>query len=146
MALTSDTGSNFEVKFGKIQTYKSGAQIYRGALCAVRLTDGKVYPAVSDIPDTFKQLVVGFSMESVTAADMDIRIRREGKIRLRIAGNPSGAAGKLACILDDESVQLWSASGTCTVVVGRITERPSSTTAFVDLEDRPYRLASGAND
>lgn len=146
MALTKNIGSNLACKFGYIQTYTAGAQIFRGATVALRLTtaDDKVYPATDDTGDVYGQLVVGFAMEAAIAGAA-IRIRQDGKLKRKFPSMPSSVIGRLACIKDDESVQLHGAS-TCKAVVGRISEKPNSTEVFVDLADRPMRLATGLAD
>jgi len=146
MALSANMGSNLQAKFGYIQTYVAGGVIWRGGLVILRLTtaDDKVYAAVDDPADVYKQLVLGFAMEAAVA-DAAIRIRQDGKFRMKFPSIPSSVIGRLACIKDDESVQLWSAGSTCKVVVGRITEK-SSTHVFVNLADRPARLATSLTD
>jgi len=146
MALTANTGSNLQAKFGYIQTYTAGGVIWRGGLVVLRLTtaDDKVYTAVDDPLDVRKQFVLGFALEAAVA-NAAVRIRQDGKLRLKFPSIPTSVIGRLACIKDDESVQLWSAGSTCKVVVGRITEK-SSTHAFVDLGDRPARLATSLTD
>lgn len=147
MALTKNIGSNLAAKYGYIQTYVAGEAIFRGALVVLRFTtaDDKVYAAADDIDDSDKQLVLGFAMEAAVA-DAPIRVRQDGKFRLKFPGGvPSSVIGRLACIKSDEDVQLWSAGSTCKVVVGRITEK-STTQVFVDLGDRPARLATSLAD
>jgi len=147
MALTANAGSNLQAKFGYIQTYAAGEAIYRGALVVLRLTTAgdKVYAAIDDPLDVRKQLVLGFSMEAAIADGAAIRIRQDGKFRLKFPSIPASVIGRLACVKSDEDVQLWSAGSTCKVVVGRITEK-SSTHVFVDLSDRPARLATSLTD
>ena len=147
MVLSANMGSNLQAKFGYIQTYVAGGAIFRGAIVALRLTtaDDKVYAAVDDPLDVYKQLVVGFSMEAVAADSAAIRIRQDGKFRLAFPSIPASVIGRLACLKSDDSVQLWNAGSTCKVVVGRITEK-ASTHVFVDLSDRPARLATSLTD
>lgn len=141
MALTQSMGSRFEAKFGSIQTYIAGGAIFYGATVVIRLNDTNeyVYAAVDDPTDAYKQLVVGWATESAVLGDR-IRIRREGKIKRSIPYMPSVVVGRLACIKDDENVQLYGSS-TCRVVVGRITEKTADA-VFVDFLDRPVRLAT----
>lgn len=148
MALTTNLGSNLAAKFGFIQAYTSGAAIFRGATVALRLAvaDDKIYPAVDDPSDTYKQLVVGWALEQASAADQTIRVRQEGKLKRDFPSMPSSVIGRLACVKDDISVQLWTSGSTCKVVVGRITEKVSSTAVFIDLRDRPVRLATSLVD
>jgi len=143
MALTQNIGSNLAAKFGFIQSYVAGGAIFRGATVALRLAvgDDKVYPAVDDPTDTYGQLVVGFAMEAAAGDGSTIRVRQDGKLKRKFPSMPSSVIGRLACIKDDESVQLYG-SGTCKVVVGRITEKASSTDVYVDFLDRPLRLAT----
>ena len=147
MALTANKGSNLQAKFGYIQTYVAGGVIWRGGLVILRLTtaDDKVYAAVDDPLAVRKQLILGFSMEAASADGNAIRIRQDGKFRLKFPSIPASVIGRLACLKSDEDVQLWSAGSTCKVVVGRITEK-SSTHVFVDLGDRPARLAEKITD
>ena len=145
--LTANMGSNLAAKFGYIQTYTAGGEIWRGGLVVLRLadtTDDKVYAAEDDADDSLKQLVLGFAMEAAVA-DASIRVRQDGKYRLAFPSIPASVIGRLACIKDDNNVQLWNAGSTCKVVVGRVTEK-SSTHVFVDLSDRPARLATSLAD
>ncbi len=146
MALSANIGSTFAAKFGTIQTYTAGASIYRGATVVIRQTDGLAYPAVEDIADTFKQLVVGYAQEAAETA-ASIRVRMDGKLRRVFSGGgePADYIGRLACVKDDESVQIYDA-GTGKTVAGRITEKISATAVYVDFTDRPIRLATSAND
>lgn len=145
MALTQTLGSNLAAKFGSIQSYSPvGAQIYGGATVVVRLTDGKIYPAVDDTADTHKQLVLGIALEDA-AVGASVRVRQDGKFKRQLTGSPSNVIGRLACVYDDETVQLYDVAG-CKVVVGRITEWPTSIEVFVNLEDRPVRLAVTEHD
>lgn len=145
--LTANMGSNLAAKFGYIQTYSAGGQIWRGGLVVLRLaaapngSDDKVYAAIEDTADTYKQLVLGFAMEAAVT-DAAVRVRQDGKYKLLFPGlDPADSViGRLACIKDDNSVQLYGA-GTGKVVVGRITEK-TLTAVFVDLADRPLRLAT----
>ncbi len=147
MALTKNLGSSLAVKFGTIHTYIAGGQIWMGAIVVLRLAtaDDKVYAAVDDVSDTYQQLVVGFAQEAAVDGGA-IRVRRDGKLKCKFPSMPSSIIGRLACIKDDESVQLWSSGSTCKIVVGRISERASSTDVYVDLTDRPLRLATSLID
>lgn len=148
MALTKNMGSNLAAKFGYIQSYTAGAAIFRGATVVLRLVtaDDKVYAAVDDTSDTYGQLVIGIAMEAAAADGDSIRVRQDGKWKRKFP-NMGGLSviGRLACILDDESVRLYNA-GTCKAVVGRISEKPTSTEVYVDFADRPARLAALATD
>jgi len=148
MALTANMGSNLAAKFGAIQTYTAGAAIYRGALVVLRLAtaDDKVYAAANDTTDVLKQFVLGWAMEAAAADGDSIRIRQDGKFKLQFPSMPASVIGRLACVLDDNSVQLWSAGSTCKAIVGRITQKPSTTEVFVNLSDRPARLATSLID
>lgn len=149
MALEKNMGSNLAVKFGYIQTYIAGGEIWRGGLVVLRLATATdmVYAAEDDPDDSLKQLVLGFAMEAAVV-EAAIRVRQDGKYRLEFPSIPPSVIGRLAClatpaapIVSNDCVQLYGAL-TCKVVVGRITEKPSSTHVFVDLGDRPSRLAS----
>lgn len=146
MALTRNLGSNLAAKFGTIQKYTAGAQIYSGATVVLRLAtaDDKVYPATDDTSDAYQQLVLGYAMEAASEGT-SIRVRQDGKLKRKFPNMPGSVIGRLACILDDESVQVYSAD-TCKVVVGRITERASSTDVFVNMVDRPVRVATSLVD
>ena len=147
MVLTVNMGSNMAAKFGAIQTYTAGGVIYRGGLVALRLqaADDKVYAAVDDPTDAYEQLILGFAMEAAVA-NAAVRVRQDGKFRLDFPSMPASVLGRLACLKADDSVQLWSAGSTCKVVVGRITEKYSTTQVFVNLADRPARLATSLTD
>ena len=102
-------------------------------------------PIVDGKTDAYKQLVLGFAMEAAAADGAAIRVRQDGKLRLQFPSIPASVIGRLACIKDDESVQLWTAGSTCKAVVGRITEK-TTTTVYVDLSARPARLATSLTD
>ena len=144
-ALTQDKGSLLRVKFGCIQTYTvgTGATIYYGALVAIKQGDGLLYPAAHDADDSEKFVIVGYAMEAGTEGE-EIRIRSDGKIRLTWTGS-TPYAGMLAIALDDQTVQPYQSEVT-NIVVGRISEVISSQEVYVDLQDRPARTASSAND
>lgn len=147
MALTANMGSNLAAKFGYIQAYTAGAAIYRGATVVLRLslTGDKVYMASNDTSDTYKELVVGWAMEAAAADGDTIRVRQDGKLKRKFPSMPTSIIGRLACVLDNESVQLYGV-GTCKTVVGRITEKANSTEVFVNLADRPLRVATSLVD
>lgn len=152
MALTANMGSNLAAKFGYIQAYTAGGVIWRGGLVVLRLAtaDDKVYAAVDDPDDNLQQLVLGFAMEAAVV-DAAIRVRQDGKFRLEFPSIPPSVIGRLACLATpaagktNDFVQLWGAD-TCKVVVGRITEKSGSKHVFVDLGDRPARLATTLTD
>lgn len=161
MALSANvTSAKAQAKYGSIQTYRvaeDSGTIYRGAIVVVRLADATdayagvytlyrgVWPAILDATDAQKQFVLGIAQEKKTADNL-IRIRQDGKIRLAISNADRTMVGKLACITDDETVQLYTASGASNVVVGRISEIIDTTAVFVDFTDRPVRVATGAYD
>ncbi len=143
-ALSANMGSILQAKFGNIQTYDAGGTIWRGGLVVLNLVDGKAYAAadLTDNGDVTRLLVVGWAQEAAVA-DGEIRVRQDGKLKRNWQGSSAGKkAGRLACIYDDATVQ---AASTGKVVVGRITE-VSSTFVYVDLEDRPVRIATGSYD
>jgi len=146
--LTANLGSSLTAKFGYIQTYTAGGQIWRGAVVVLRLAtaDDKVYRATDDPDDSLQQLVLGFAMEAAVTDGASIRVRQDGKFKLQFPGLAPeiSVIGRLACVKDDQGVQLYDA-GTCKVVVGRITEK-TLTAVFVDLGDRPARLATSLTD
>jgi len=145
MALTANVGSNLQAKMGDIQAYTvgTGANIYRGALVAIRLTDGCAYQAVNDVNDEYKQLIVGYALEAKTSGE--VRVRRDVKLRLNFNGVISPTVvGRLACLYDDETVQLYDPTK-CRVVVGRISEITGNQ-VYVDLRERPNRIATGLYD
>jgi hypothetical protein len=145
MALTANVGSTLEMKFGTIQAYELGvgAIIYRGALVAIRLTTGKVHPAVRNETDDLKQVFIGVALEAktyVAAGDL-VRVRLDGKLKCKWTGGPA-IVGHLACLFDDETVQPYLVTEG-NVIVGRITEvLNSGTEVFVDLLDHPGRVAT----
>lgn len=147
--LTSDLGSLLAVKYGKLQVFDvgTGVTIYEGALVAVKLTDGKLYKAEADDDDSEKFLVVGFSREPcVAGSPTNIRVRTDGKYRLNFSGG-TPVVGKLAIVLDDETIQPFDdGGGKKNIVAGRITEVIDAQTIFVDLEDKPLRLAATQYD
>jgi hypothetical protein len=145
--LTANLGSKFEATFGNIQTLTLGPtadEIFRGATVVIRLTDGYAYPAEDDPSDTLKQVVVGIARENKSAADGDETVRVETimKIKRLLPGAAQEHIGKLALVKDDQTVQTYSA-GVCKVVVGRISSLGDlAESVFVDLGQRPVRLAS----
>ncbi len=141
-ALSSNMGSLLASKFGNIQAYVAGGTIYRGSLVSLNLTDGLAYAAVLDGDDSEKYLVSGWAQEAASAGDV-IRVRQDGKLQRIWQGSSAGKLpGALACVYDDATVQ---AAANGLIVVGRITEI-SATKVFVNLEDRPLRLATGSYD
>ena len=162
MALTANIGSQHAAKYGEIQTYPvaAGVHIYRFATVVLHgagTHEGYAAPATDDTADTLKQLVVGIAQEerdnSASSTDgvdstgkiILVRVRQEGRVRRSFPSNTVTCVGKLACVADDETVQLYDAAKT-KVVVGRITERIDEQNVFVKFDDRPTRLAVGAND
>ena len=142
MALSANMGSNLSTKFGNIQAYTAGGTIWRGSLVALNLTDGLAYAAEADADDSEKYLIIGWAMEAAVITGI-IRVRTDGKLKCSWAGGDSGKlSGRLACVYDDETVQ---AAANGLIAVGRITDI-SSTSVYVDLEDRPVRLATGLYD
>lgn len=143
-ALSSNMGSILAVQFGNIQTYSAGGTIWRGGLVVLNICDGKAYAATdtADNGDTTRLLVVGWAQEAAVA-DGEVRVRQDGKLKRKWQGGATGKlSGRLACVFDDATVQLASAGK---IVVGRITVI-GSTDVFVDLEDRPVRIATGSYD
>jgi hypothetical protein len=151
-ALTQNLGAAYGAKFGTIQSYKVAAavHIYRFAAVVLR-DDGFLYPAVEDISDTYKQLVVGLAQEEIdntlgANGAKKCRVRREGRVIRQCATTVvQSLIGKLACLKNDVTVQKYTDSSG-QVVMGRITELYSSTEVFVDLVDRPKRIATDIND
>ena len=147
MALIANIGSQLAIKFGTIQTYTAGGAIFKGATTVLRLATGddKVYAAIDDPTDVYNQLVVGFCQEEATVDGDTIRVRLDGRLARQFPSMPASVIGRLACIKDDNSVQLYGVA-TCKVIVGRIREVISSTEVYVDLTDRPARLATSLID
>jgi len=163
MALAANIGSNFAAKFGQIQAYPValGVTIYRGATVVIHGagdSEGYAGPATDDTADTLKQIVVGIAEEkkdnsasAVNGQDSDgktitVRVRQDGKVKRKFPSNLPACVGKLACVKDDETVQLYVDGTECNTVVGRITEQSGSQNVFVNFDDRPMRLATGLND
>lgn len=152
-ALTANLGSTHGAKFGTIQTYKvaAGEHIYRYATVVIKQSDGYLYAAVEDTSDAEKQIVVGFSLEegdnsSGINGAKSVRARLEGRLRRNFDGSATQAdIGSLACIKDDQTVQRYGAL-TGKIVLGRISEVIDGNTVFVNLLDKPLRLATSAND
>jgi len=143
-ALAKNMGSILQVKFGNIQNYTAGGTIWRGGLVVLNLCDGLAYAATdtADNGDITRLLVVGFAQEAAKVGE-GIRVRQDGKLERVWQGSSAGKKpGRLACVYDDQTVQAASAGK---VVVGRITE-VGSTKVFVDLVDRPVRIATGSYD
>lgn len=143
-ALSANMGSNLQAKFGNIQLYDAGGTIWRGGLVVLNLVDGKAYAATDTVDNgnVTRLLVVGWAQEKAVA-DGEIRVRQDGKLKLKWQGSSTGKkAGRLACVYDDATVQMASSGK---IVVGRITE-VSSTYVYVDLEDQPVRIATGSYD
>ncbi len=143
-ALTANMGSLLQAKFGNIQAYTAGGTIWRGGLVVLNLVDGLAYAATDTVDDgdTTRLLVIGFAQEAAVSGDI-IRVRQDGKLERVWQGGATGKKpGRIACVYDDATVQAASAGK---IVVGRITE-VSSTKVFVDLEDRPVRIATGSYD
>ena len=151
-ALTTNLGSTYESKYGTIYSYKVGASthIWRYATIVVH-ADGYAYQAIEDVSDTYKQVVIGIAQEEIDnstgiAGAKTVRVRREGRAKRFFAGSVAQAVlGKLACILDDQTVQLYTSGATGKIVMGRIVELINSLEVYVDIMDRPVRLSTGAN-
>ena len=151
-ALAQNLGSTYGAKFGTVQTYKvgAGAHIYRFGTVALQ-NDGYLYPAIEDISDANKQIVVGVAQEEMdnssgASGAKNCRVRREGRIKRMYAGSATQTVvGKLACIQDDQTVQLYGVS-TTQVVMGRITEIFTTSSVYVDMIQQHQRLATDAND
>ncbi len=143
-ALSKNMGSNLQAKFGNIQNYVAGGTIWRGGLVVLNLVDGLAYAATdtADDGDVTRLLVVGFAQEKAVITK-DVRVRQDGKLQMVWQGSSAGKKpGRLACVYDDTTAQAASAGK---VVIGRITEI-STTKVFVDLVDRPIRIATGSYD
>ena len=162
--LTENLGSKYCEKYGAIQTYQIGGSchIYAGATVVLNLYDGYVYPALDATDATrntvvHKDLVVGVAQEELNNSDnsksgsaRNIRVRRDSKVLRTINGSwtPNGTdqpVGKLACVYDDQTVQLFSGV-TPMIVCGRITEIIDNNTVWVDYSDRPQRTTSNVLD
>ena len=144
-ALTQNKGSLLQVKFGNIQKYTVGtaAIIYKGAVVAIKLGDGLLYPIAHDADDSELFYVVGYAMEAGTAGE-DVRVRSDGHIRLTYSGG-TPLVGLLAIALDDQTVQPYQSDVT-NIIVGRIVEVISGQEVYVDIQNKPSRSASSAND
>jgi len=143
-ALTKNLGSNLAAKFGNIQSYTAGGTIWRGGLVVLNLCDGKAYAATAtaDNGDVTRFLIAGYALEAAVA-DGTVRVRQDGKLKRNWQGSDAGKlCGRLACVYDDMTVQAASSGR---IVVGRITET-SATQVFVNLEQRPVRIATGSYD
>ncbi len=143
-ALSKNMGSILQAKFGNIQNYVAGGTIWRGGTVVLNLVDGLAYAATdtADDGDVTRLLVVGFAQEAALVGE-DIRVRQDGKLERVWQGSSAGKKpGRLACVYDDATVQAASAGK---VVVGRITE-VGTTKVYVDLVDRPVRIATGSYD
>lgn len=144
MALSANIGSTLAAKYGEMQAFTAGGTIWRGSTVAIKQTTGLAHAAEDDPDDSEKQVVVGVAQEAAVVTGT-VRVRQDGKWKRKTATDFTGKGGSLACVKDDETVQLYGAL-TCQVVVGRITEIVSTTEAYIDFTDRPSRLASGAYD
>ncbi len=150
MVLTAAIGSLLDVKYGNVQSFVpgSGVTIYEGALVALRLTDGLLYSAEADDDDNLKQLVIGFARESKLTTDSKtiVRVRLDGKIKVGFSGG-TPICGQLGIILDDNTLQPFDdGGGKQNIVAGRIREVISSQFVYLNLEDRPVRVASSVYD
>jgi hypothetical protein len=151
-ALTTNLSSTYESKYGTIQAYKVGASTHIWRYATVVLhDDGYAYQATEDVTDTLKQIVIGIAQEEIDnslgiAGAKVVRVRREGRAKRFFAGSLAQTAlGKLACIKDDQTVQLYTSGSTGKIVMGRIAELINSQEVYVDIVDRPVRLATSAN-
>jgi len=154
-AMTANQGSTLNAKYGSVQALKVAASvhIYRGALIGTKQgnSDGYAYPIDADGDDSEKFIFMGFSREEVDNSsgndgDKTVRVRRDGQLKIAFTGTATQAdVGCLACAIDDQTVSRYSA-GVCIIVVGRIVGIESTTEVWVDLKDRPQRVATDAND
>ena len=152
MALAASKGTLINCKSGIIRTYyaATGEIFWAGSLVVISLTDGFVYVAVADTDDSEGFLSVGYALEDVDNSSgidgaLSLRVRADGQYGLKFQGIATGKEGRLACIKDDETVQVYGA-GTTKVVVGRIVSVRDATYVYVDLADKPLRIATSAND
>lgn len=156
MALSAPVGSKLRTKYGSVRSYEVAAskQIYFGAVVVVALdgsNEGYAMPAYDDADDSEALIVVGVALESKnnssgSAGDMTVRTRRDYLLKLNCTGADETWLNKLATVADDETVKLYNASEQSNIVAGRIVEVVSSSAVFVNLADRPKRIATGAND
>ncbi len=140
--LSASIGSNLKAKFGNIRLFTVGSvKIWSGATVVLRLTDGLAYPATEDVPDTNKQLVVGWALEKGEPG-ATVRVRSDGALARQFPGVTTADIGRLALVKDDETVHTYSADAG-KIVCGRITSiAVEGTEVFVDFTDRPLRVAN----
>jgi hypothetical protein len=100
---------------------------------------------VNDPTDVYKQIVRGYAMEASTPGST-VRLRGDGKLLMKFMGeNIAGSLGKIVCVYDDETCQLWSAEGR-KVAIGRVDQIVGFDSVYVNLMDRPARLATSIYD
>ena len=150
-ALTANSGSRERAKFGKIYSFPvaAGVHIYRGAIVAV--SEGYAQPAKDEVDDASHLLVVGIAWEEADNSDggdgdKDVRVHDGLRYRIDYAGADQTVVGKLATVVDDATVSKYQGAGHSNIVVGRITELIDATSVYVNMEDRPSRTCSSAND
>ena len=150
LAKNQDTILN--VRFGSVIELPVGAgcHIYRGATIVVRQISGYAFPAADDTTDAYKQVVVGWAREEVDNSTgsngaKTVRIQNDGHQKRSFAGAAQSSVGKLAVIVDDDSVQTYTLGSTA-VVVGRITKLAGTNFVYVNFGDRPIRIVTNENE
>jgi len=153
VALAANLGSTFKTQFGHIYQLpvKAAVHIYRFAMVTIRLGEGYAQPAADDTDDSTKQLFVGYAMEEIDNSDggngdLNVRVRMEGRFWAKKTAATQADVGKLAVVLDDQTVQLYQVAGRSNVVVGRIVKVYDTSSVMIHMMDRPSRVSSGAND
>lgn len=153
MALSDNIGVRARSKEGTIQRYSvaGGVKIYSGALLTVALagaTAGYARPAAGT-DGGLEQIFIGIAQEGADATllasgALYVRVRENLKWYCLKASPIQSDVGKLACVYDDETVQLYDAAND-NIVVGRITEIEGNN-VYVNTADRPARVAVSASD
>lgn len=152
MALTANSGTTLQGKFGNVQLLQvaAGVHIYRGAIVAT-IVSGTSEGYATPTADNAAHLVEGWAMEEAdNESGIDgaktVRVQTNGNLKINYPNCIQTAVGKLALVLDDETVQLYGTS-TNKIVVGRISALAVvGSSVWVNFGMRPKRVSTSATD
>ena len=126
---------------GFAMTPYTSTTIYDGTLVMNKTAHaGYAEPATHSAAGYFVGVCIRPNSTTATASD-DVVIVNKGQILFNIASATTADIGKIAYILDDQTVQTSTTNLLYTMTCGTVVAVPSSTTVVVDIADR-YTRAS----
>ena len=138
MALSANVGNTTVEKDGELVAFpmKTAVHIYKGALVCIDTSVGYALPAT----DAAARIFVGVAtMEADNttgqSGDIDVIVRRWGRLTLDTAGAAQTDVGKSCYVVDDCTVDLQG-DVTNAVIVGQIVRYISATSVEVDIKPR----------